>query len=36
METLTGTPEVLRLPKPGGGNYFVEYRRWFLSHARKH
>jgi hypothetical protein len=27
METLTGTPEVLRLPKPGGGNYFVEYRR---------
>ena len=27
METLSGTPEVLRLPKPGGGNYFVEYRR---------
>ena len=26
METLTGTVEVLRLPKPGGGNYFVEYR----------
>jgi chitodextrinase len=26
METLTGTAEVLRLPKPGGGSYFVEYR----------
>jgi hypothetical protein len=27
METLSGTAEVLRLPKPGGGSYFVEYRR---------
>ena len=27
METLTGTVELLRLPKPGGGSYFVEYRR---------
>jgi chitodextrinase len=27
METLTGSVELLRLPKPGGGNYFVEYRR---------
>ena len=27
MESLTGTAEVLRLPKPGGGSYFVEYRR---------
>ena len=26
METLTGTPQVLRIPKPGGGNYYVEYR----------
>jgi hypothetical protein len=26
METLTGAPEVLRIPKPGGGNYYVEYR----------
>ena len=26
METLTGSVELLRLPKPGGGNYFVEYR----------
>ena len=26
METLTGSPEVLRIPKPGGGNYYVEYR----------
>jgi hypothetical protein len=26
METLTGLPEVLRIPKPGGGNYYVEYR----------
>ena len=26
METLTGTPELLRIPKFGGGNYFVEYR----------
>jgi Gametolysin peptidase M11 len=27
METLTGGPELLRLPKPGGGNYYIEYRR---------
>jgi chitodextrinase len=27
METLTGSAQVLRLPKPGGGSYFVEYRR---------
>ena len=27
METLTGSVQVLRLPKPGGGSYFVEYRR---------
>jgi hypothetical protein len=28
METLVpGAVELLRLPKPGGGNYFVEYRR---------
>jgi hypothetical protein len=36
METLTGTPEVLRLPKPGGGNYYVEYRQpigWFDSRS---
>jgi hypothetical protein len=26
METLTGGVELLRLPKPGGGNYYVEYR----------
>jgi chitodextrinase len=26
METLTGSVELLRVPKPGGGNYFVEYR----------
>ena len=26
METLTGSPEVLRIPKPGGGSYYVEYR----------
>jgi hypothetical protein len=26
METLTGTAEVLRLPRPGGGSYYVEYR----------
>jgi chitodextrinase len=26
METLTGSVELLRLPKPGGGTYFVEYR----------
>jgi len=26
METLTGTAELLRIPKAGGGNYFVEYR----------
>jgi chitodextrinase len=34
METLTGSPEVLRIPKFGGGNYFVEYRQpigWFDS-----
>jgi chitodextrinase len=34
METLTGAVELLRLPKSGGGNYFVEYRRplgWFDS-----
>jgi hypothetical protein len=34
METLTGTPELLRIPKFGGGNYFVEYRQpigWFDS-----
>ena len=27
METPTGTVELLRLPKPGGGSYYVEYRR---------
>ena len=27
METLSGAVQVLRLPKPGGGSYFVEYRR---------
>lgn len=27
METLTGTVQLLRLPKPGGGSYYVEYRR---------
>ena len=27
METLTGAVELLRLPKPGGGIYSVEYRR---------
>jgi hypothetical protein len=26
METLTASPEVLRIPKPGGGSYYVEYR----------
>jgi hypothetical protein len=26
METLTGSVELLRLPMPGGGSYFVEYR----------
>jgi hypothetical protein len=26
METLTGSVEVLRIPKVGGGSYFVEYR----------
>jgi hypothetical protein len=26
METLTGTVELLRIPKLGGGNYYVEYR----------
>ena len=27
METLTpGLPELLRIPKPGGGSYYVEYR----------
>jgi hypothetical protein len=26
METLSASPTLLRLPKPGGGNYFVEYR----------
>jgi hypothetical protein len=26
METLSGTAELLRIPKAGGGNYFVEYR----------
>jgi hypothetical protein len=26
MEALSGTPEVLRIPKPGGGSYYVEYR----------
>jgi Gametolysin peptidase M11 len=26
METLTGSAELLRIPKPGGGNYYVEYR----------
>ena len=26
METLSGSPELLRIPKPGGGNYYVEYR----------
>jgi hypothetical protein len=26
METLSGTPELLRIPKVGGGNYYVEYR----------
>ena len=34
METLTGSPELLRIPKSGGGNYFVEYRQpigWFDS-----
>jgi fibronectin type 3 domain-containing protein len=27
METLGASVELLRLPKPGGGSYFVEYRR---------
>ena len=34
METLTGSVELLRIPKFGGGNYFVEYRQpigWFDS-----
>ena len=26
METLTGSPELLRIPRFGGGSYFVEYR----------
>jgi hypothetical protein len=26
METLTGSVELLRIPKLGGGNYYVEYR----------
>jgi hypothetical protein len=26
METLTGSAELLRIPKVGGGDYFVEYR----------
>ena len=26
METLTGAVQVLKVPKPGGGDYFVEYR----------
>jgi hypothetical protein len=26
METLTGSVELLKIAKPGGGNYFVEYR----------
>ncbi len=26
MELTPTTPEVLRIPRPGGGNYFVEYR----------
>ena len=26
METLSGSPEVLRIPKPGGGSYYIEYR----------
>ena len=26
METLTGSVELLRIPKSGGGSYFVEYR----------
>jgi hypothetical protein len=26
METLTGSVELLRLPMPSGGNYFIEYR----------
>jgi hypothetical protein len=26
METLTGSVQMLRVPKPGGGSYFVEYR----------
>jgi hypothetical protein len=26
METLSGTAELLRIPKSGGGNYYVEYR----------
>lgn len=26
METLTGSVELLRIPKAGGGNYYVEYR----------
>jgi hypothetical protein len=26
METLTGTTELLRIPKAGGGSYYVEYR----------
>jgi chitodextrinase len=26
METLSGSTELLRIPKPGGGSYYVEYR----------
>ncbi len=26
LETLSGTPELLRIPKLGGGSYYVEYR----------
>ena len=27
METLTGAVQLLKVPKPGGGTYFIEYRR---------
>ena len=36
METLTGAAELLRMPKPGGGNYYIEYRQpigWLDCHA---
>ena len=36
MELTPTTPEVLRIPRPGGGNYFVEYRRplgYFDGHS---